>query len=369
MGVAASSTTNPLLLTGLALALVTVVMARGSSGGWARSIRAYLWLSLFVIGMRLFFQMLLGGARGTTVLFTLPRIPLPQWAVGIQLGGPVTAEALASACYDALRLAVMLLCVGAANALANPRTALRSVPAALYEASVAVVIALSVAPQLIESAQRVHRARRLRGDSSRSLRALATVALPVVADAIDRSMALAAAMESRGFARTRGRPRPGALAAMLVSAATATFGVFLLLSTNLWVASIGLLIGGCLGTALGLRAAGRRLRITRYRPLPWRWRETLVAGSGLLAAAGVLGVGWTTATELSGFLEPAALMPSTYPLVWPQLTWPMLVVVLLSLAPLPLTAQPTPRPPDTTRVDHPLRELRPRPVLAEAARR
>ena len=55
-----------------------------------------------------------------------------------------------------------------------------------------VVIALSVAPQLIESIQRVHRARRLRGDSARNLRALRTVAMPVLADAIDRSLALAA---------------------------------------------------------------------------------------------------------------------------------------------------------------------------------
>ena len=67
-------------------------------------------------------------------------------------------------CFSSL-LAVMLLCLGAANSLANPKQALRSVPAALYEASVAVVIALSVAPQLVESTQRVRRARRLRQDA------------------------------------------------------------------------------------------------------------------------------------------------------------------------------------------------------------
>ena len=165
-------------------------------------IRDSLVLSAFVIGMRVLFQILIGASSGTTVLFTLPEIQLPAWAVGIRLGGPVTAEALANTGYDALRLAVMLLCIGAANALANPRQALRSVPAALYEASVAVVIALSVAPQLIESGQRVRRARRLRGDRVRGLKSLGSVALPVLADAIERSMALAAGMESRGFART-----------------------------------------------------------------------------------------------------------------------------------------------------------------------
>ncbi|MCB0912775.1 MAG: energy-coupling factor transporter transmembrane protein EcfT, partial [Propionibacteriaceae bacterium] len=277
IGIAVSGTTNPLLLALIATAVVAVVMLRRSDAPWARSVRVYLLLSLFVIGMRLFFQILLGGGHGETVLFTLPQVPLPDWAAGIQLGGPVTAEAIAGTLYDALRLAVMLLCIGAANALANPRQALRSVPAALYEASVAVVIALSVAPQLIESVQRVRRARRLRGSSSTSLKALGTIAMPVLADAVERSMALAAGMESRGFGRTRGLPVKGTLPLMLVSSMVATAGVFGLLSTDAWLPSVALLAAGLAGTLLGLRVAGRRLRVTACRPHPWRTRETLVA--------------------------------------------------------------------------------------------
>ncbi len=171
----------------------------------------------------------------------------------------MTAEALANTLYDALRLAVMLLCIGAANALANPRQALRSVPAALYEASVAVVIALSVAPQLIESAQRVRRARRLRGDRVRGLKSLGAVALPVLADAIERSMALAAGMESRGFARTRGLPVRGTLPLMLASVMVALLGGFLLLSTSAgWLAA--LLLGlGSPARHWACRRAGARL--------------------------------------------------------------------------------------------------------------
>ncbi|MDR1237915.1 MAG: energy-coupling factor transporter transmembrane protein EcfT, partial [Propionibacteriaceae bacterium] len=161
---AASLTSNPLLLVLLAAVITAVVLMRRSDAPWARSVSAYFALAAFVIGMRVFFQVLIGGSYGEHLLFTLPEIPLPDWAAGIRLGGRVTAEALLYTVYDATRLAVMLLCLGAANSLANPRKALRSVPAALYEASVAVVIALSVAPQLIESTQRVHRARRLRGN-------------------------------------------------------------------------------------------------------------------------------------------------------------------------------------------------------------
>jgi len=364
IGIAVSGTTNPLLLALIATAMVAVVMLRRSDAPWARSVKTYLLLSLFVIGMRLFFQILLGGNHGETVLFTLPQVPLPDWAAGIQLGGTVTAEALTSTLYDALRLAVMLLCIGAANALANPRQALRSVPAALYEASVAVVIALSVAPQLIESVQRVRRARRLRGNSSTSLRTLGTIAMPVLADAVERSMALAAGMESRGFGRTRGLPTKGTLPLMLVSSMVATAGVFLLLSTDFWALSLGLLAAGVTAATLGLRLAGRRLRVTAYRPHPWRARETLVAASGVLAAVAVLGLGWLDPEALSpalaSLLDPAALTPSTNPLVWPGLSLPMLVVVGLVLAPIPLTRARHRPETASTRNDTRVRSLRPR---------
>ena len=67
----------------------------------------------------------------------------------------MSLEGVLAAVYDGLRLATLLLCVGAANVLANPKRLLQSMPAALHEIGVAVTVALSVAPQLIESGQRV----------------------------------------------------------------------------------------------------------------------------------------------------------------------------------------------------------------------
>ena len=364
IGIAVSGTTNPLLLALIATAVVAVVMLRRSDAPWARSVKAYLALSLFVIGMRVFFQVLLGAGVGETVLFTLPQVPLPDWAAGIRLGGAVTAEGLVRTLYDALRLAVMLLCVGAANALANPRQALRSVPAALYEASVAVVIALSVAPQLIESAQRVRRARRLRGDAARGLGSLGAVVLPVLADAIERSMSLAAGMESRGFGRTRGLPVKGTLPLMLVSSMVATGGVFLLLSSDARLLSLLLLLGGVAGVVLGLRRAEARLRVTRHRPHPWRLRDTSIALSAVLAAGLVFTLGGLDPATLSHtwarLLGPEALHPSTDPLAWPELTAAMGVVVALVLAPLPLTRTRQPATTASTRNDTRTRSLRPR---------
>ncbi len=358
IGIAVSGTTNPLLLALIATAVVATVLLRRSDAPWARSVKAYLVLSLFVIGMRVFFQVLLGAGSGETVVFTLPQVPLPEWAAGIRLGGAVTAEGLVNTLYDALRLAVMLVCVGAANALANPRQALRSVPAALYEASVAVVIALSVAPQLIESAQRVRKARRLRGASARGLRSLGAIVMPVLADAIERSMSLAAGMESRGFGRTRGLPVKGTLPVMLAGSLVATSGVFLLLSTGYRLVAVLLLLAGVLGVALGLRRAEAALRVSRHRPDPWGVRDTLIALSGALAALLVFsagssdGLGWLTAAD--------ALHPSTDPLAWPELTPVMLGVLALVLAPLPLTGARRPEATESVRNDTRVRSLRPR---------
>ena len=105
--------------------------------------------------IRVGLRVLLDGQYGETVLFRLPEIPLPEAAAGIRLGGPVALEGVLGAFYEGLRLATLLLCFGAANVLANAKRLLKSTPSALHEIGVAVTVALTIAPQLIESAQRV----------------------------------------------------------------------------------------------------------------------------------------------------------------------------------------------------------------------
>jgi len=332
LGAAASRTTNPLLLALVLAVAGYVVAARRSDAPWADSYGVFLRLGLVVIVLRTLLHIVFGGGYGTTVLFSVPQLPLPGWASGVRLGGQVTAEGLLAAVYDGLRLAVLLACVGAANALANPKRLLRSLPAALYEVSVAVVVTLSAAPQLVTSARRVRRARLLRGDTARGPRVLRTVLVPVLQDALDRSIALAAAMDSRGYGRT---------AAVPAAVRRATGAMLLAGLLGLCVSAYGLLDGGSPGlagwpllaaglalAAGGLVLASRRVPRTRYRPDRWRARETIVAASGLAALAAVL-----AAEALSPAFGGAALMPPLAPAGWPSLPLLPAAGVLLALSP------------------------------------
>ncbi|MEU0937726.1 CbiQ family ECF transporter T component [Embleya sp. NPDC005971] len=342
LATAASRTTNPLLLA-LILAVAGYVVAnRRGDAPWALAFRMYLFLGLFVIVMRVLFRILFGvGAASGHVLLDLPELPLPAWAAGIHLFGPVVLEHVLGGCYDGLRLATMIVCLGAANALASPKRMLKAVPAALYEVGAAVVVALSVAPQLVESVQRVRRARRLRGGAQRGMRALRSIAIPVLQDALDRSLALAAAMDSRGYGRNRHLPRTIRLLTgvlTLVGLIGVCVGVYALLDGGA-PRRLGatMLPGGVVIAGIGFVLTGRRIDRSVYLPDRWRPAEFIVAGCGIGAGALV---------HLTGRIDAGNLYPSLSPLAWPELA--PLPALALVVAVLPAWLAPPP-PSETPR--------------------
>ncbi|HLU45819.1 MAG TPA: CbiQ family ECF transporter T component [Natronosporangium sp.] len=333
LAVAASRTTNPLLLVLLLAVAGLVVATRRGDAPWALAFRMYLLLAAVIVAMRVGFRILVGGGAGDHILIILPELPLPEAAAGIRLLGPVTAEQILSGFYDGLRLATMLVCVGAANALANPKRLLKAMPGALSEISTAVVVALSTAPQLVDSALRVRRARRLRGGRDRGLRAVHRIAVPVLVDTLDRSLRLAAAMESRGYGRTAGvsrRTRAVNGALMLVGLLGVCVGSYGLLdATAPPLLGAPMLTAGVLVAVLGLGLGGRRIRRSVYRPDRWRAAELAVAGCGIVAAI---------ALHVPIVLSFTDLHPPVTPLTWPTL--PPLAAVGVLVAALPAVLAP-----------------------------
>ena len=341
LAAAAMRTTNPFLLALIIAVVAYVVAARRTAAPWARSFASFARLAVFVVVFRMVIQVLFGLRVPGTTLFTVPSADLPSWMAGVTLGGPVTAEALLSAFNQGLRLATVLICFGAVNSLCSPYRMLRALPASLYEAGVAVTVALSFAPQAVIEAGRIREARRLRGRPVRGVAAIRGMALPVLEGALDRSVALAASMDTRGYGRR-------AAVAPRVQRATslATGFGFLAVAVGLYgvldagaPSGLGLpLLGaGCVALATGLFAGGARAVRTRYRPDPWRSPEWIVSASGLAALVGTIVAGRVVGGA-------AALDPPFSPLAWPTLPWLAVAGVAIALAP----AVAAPLPPGLT---------------------
>ncbi|MDQ1697177.1 MAG: energy-coupling factor transport system permease protein [Frankiaceae bacterium] len=339
LAVAASRTTNPLLLGLIVSVTAYVAVARRPATPWSRSYVVFLRIGLAAIAIRVTLFTLLGTVPGTHILVTLPEVPLPSWMAGVRLGGPVSLEGVLAALYDGLRLAVILVCVGAANTLTSPRRLLKSLPSALQEAGVAATVALAFAPQAVMSVGRLRSARRLRGRPDTGLRSLRGLAVPVLEGALDRSVDLAAAMDARGFGRRGPTPRRvrRATAALLLGGLVAILASSYALIDDSAPDVLGfplLLAGGVLagtGFALGARTGGR----SRYRPDPWGAAEWLVVGCGVVAAICV-------SVAPSGDVFTAT-SPPTAP------TLPLLPLAGFMVALLPAwLAPPLPRPRGST---------------------
>ncbi|MFE0642288.1 energy-coupling factor transporter transmembrane protein EcfT [Streptomyces sp. NPDC058877] len=328
LAVAASRTTNPLLLGLLIGVSGYVVAARRTDAPWARSYGAFVKLGLFVVALRVVFSLLLGSpVPGVHVLVTLPEAPLPDWAQGVRIGGRVTAEQVVFALYDGVKLATLLICVGAANALANPSRLLKSLPGALYEAGVAVVVAMTFAPHMVADVARLRTARRLRGRPTGGVRAVLQIGLPVLEGALERSIAVAASMDARGYGRTARVPvavRRTTNVLTLGGLLGVCAGSYGLLAAEGAGYGLPLLGAGLVAATAGLRLGGRRTVRTRYRPDRWGVRSWLVTGSGAVVAVLMI---WANA------YAPEALHPGVVPLVAPELPlWPA-ASVLVGLVP------------------------------------
>lgn len=327
--------TNPLLL-GLVFSVVAyVVSARRTDAAWARSFSFFVRLGAVVVVLRVVLEVLFGQRLPGTVLFTVPSIDLPAWAAGVTIGGPVTVEMVLNGFTQGLRLAVVLACFGAANTLASPYRLLRTLPAVLYEAGVAVTVALSFAPQVVMAAGRRRETRRLRGRSSKGLGALRGIALPVLEGSLDRSVALAASMDARGYGRHADLSpsvRRVAIASTALGLLAICGGVYGVLDSGA-PSGLGLpLLGlGALVCAVGLVARGRRTPRTRYRPDAWGWPEWVTVASGLAALVGIL---------IAARVDAESVTMPLYPLEWPAVPITAVTGALLGLLPAWVAPQP-----------------------------
>ena len=177
---------------------------------WGRSFTWTLKLSLWILTIRTLIGVLIGVPIPGDTVFTLPIVALPSWMPGIRIGGAVTSERLTSAINEGIEICAIILIIGAATSLTSPHRLLRTLPVYVYEFGVSVVIATSALPQLVTSVSRIRQAQLLRGQSLRGFKSWKRIALPLLEESLARSLELAAAMDSRGYgiSSKRSRYRP-----------------------------------------------------------------------------------------------------------------------------------------------------------------
>jgi energy-coupling factor transporter transmembrane protein EcfT len=165
---------------------------------------------MWILMVRTFIGITIGVPIPGTELFKLPILPLPTWMPGIRIGGAVTWERLSSSLSEGFLICSIIVLFGAAASLTSPHRLLRVLPIYVYEFAVAVVIAASVLPQLVGAVKRIRMAQRLRGQTTRGLKSWKRVAIPLLEESLARSLDLAAAMDSRGYgvSKKRSRYRP-----------------------------------------------------------------------------------------------------------------------------------------------------------------
>ena len=138
--------------------------------------------------------------------------------------------------------------------------------------------------------------------------------IPVLEDALDRSLVLAAAMDSRGYGRRADRAADARMItsvlvlAGVVGVCVGTYGV--LDGTTPRALGGPMLAAGCVVAVIGIRVGGRRVRRSVYRPDPWGAAEWMVVACGVAAAAAMF---------VASSVDPDNLYPTLQPLRWPTL--------------------------------------------------
>lgn len=332
IGSMALVTSNPIALGVLGLVAAAVGSLRRSATGSAAALGSFVVLGLWVVGIRVAFQVVFGLRLPGHVVVQLPELQLPHWLAGVSLGGPITVESIATAAVAGAKLAVALVAFGAANAVASPRELVRILPQSLAALSTAVSVALAFVPALLVAIAEQREARLLRGRPVRGFAGWRAMAGPALEGSLRSSTALAASMASRGYG---GRGLADArvpvplLSLGLVGLGASTAGTYLLAYPTVpALLALAVVLGGLAAIAAVVLLGSRRVARTRYRPAPFGPSSlaTLMAAAALVACV-------LTARAVA----PATVAWNPYAWTAPSVGWLVLLAGTAGLAPLAWT--------------------------------
>jgi energy-coupling factor transport system permease protein len=305
-------TSNPLYIALIALSGLVVYASRRRPGHRALDVLLCGGVALALLTIPL---NLVTGSTGATTLFDLPAVTLPGWLASVRFGGPVTAESLTYAATHALAIAGILALVCAFNASVDHFKLLKYTPPGLAQLGVIVTISLLLVPETLRRALTLRESRAVRGHQS-GLRSIPGLLLPMLAEALERSVQRAESLDARGFGRLAAPPEPFDSVAAVASVGICSFSAFSYYyypSTHL-ASAAGLVVGVAGVVAIAWRQA-RRSGATRLA------RAHLSSADGVIAAASLGGVGCFALSRVfavggvSYLPFPSVVLPQFHPLL------------------------------------------------------
>ncbi len=302
-----SATRNPLYLTLATAAFMTTARAIRRPDELSAAPLAPGRFALYVVPLAALINALL-SRTGDTVLLAIPR----AWPL---IGGPLTAEALVYGALNGLLLTALFTAFTVLNLAVPVRDLIRFIPRAFYPVAVVASIAITFAPTTLRQMQQIREAQAIRGHRMRRLRDWLPLFMPLLVGGLERALQLAEAMAARGFASDGGTVHAARAQAACHerSRMVSIAGLLGILGGGLLAAwqqpfwGTALILSGSAAIVAALWLTGRSIPHTTYRRAPWGYREWLVVGGALVAAAAFLGWG-----QGSRMYNP-----------YPALTWPV----------------------------------------------
>jgi energy-coupling factor transport system permease protein len=274
-------TSNPLYIGVIGLSAAVVYATHRTPE--RRALDALLLFSLAISPLTIPLN-LLTGSTGATVLFDAPSLTFPSWLAGVTLGGTVTGESLVYATTRAASIATIVAMVCAFNAAVDHFRLLKLAPPSLAQLGIIVTVAALLVPETLARAATLREARIVRGRSG-GLRALPALLLPLLAEALERSIQRAESLDARGFGRLAVQRGRGESVVAVAGVAVATVGAFAYYYGLPAALAITCLAGGALATVAVVWRTGRQGGIVTMRAQPMTRTDAVVLATSIAAPA------------------------------------------------------------------------------------
>ena len=245
---------------------------------------------------------LISGSSGATQLVELPTLTVPHWLGGVRFGGPVTAESLAYAASQAVRLSAVFVVVWAFNVSVDHFRLLKYAPAGLAQLGVILSVGILLVPSAIDSLATMQEARITRGHRGArpygpaGLTALVALAIPLLRESLERSVQRAESLDARGFGRLALVRRPYESLIAVGALAVAAGGAFAYFyapmpGVAVLVALAGMAVLLIIVVGQRRRSGTVRLRTDRFGRADVLVVAACVASLAIIAALRVTGAG------------------------------------------------------------------------------